>query len=243
VVEVWSDLTLLPREAVALHLLLSDLAFQRGSLPEDEVELRRVVGVGDGLWHSWADIRHLWPVSGLRRGCTRARMNPLLGEAFSDASEAVSNYRKRAKKGAAGRWKKGRADGASSNASSNASSTRQAMQRRVEERKSREEKKGEGNGPPPEKQGIHEQAQKGHALEEVLEFASRKGIPESSARAFWLHFQSKGWLGIVDWRPRLEKWASEDAARARSRNLGVPPAAPAGTKYRSRKLSPEAFNE
>jgi uncharacterized protein YdaU (DUF1376 family) len=124
VTELWTDLALLSRDAAALHALLSDLAFIRdGSLPEDEEELRRVVGVSDSLWNSWSEIAHLWPAKRLRggnNGSRTVRVNLALREAFSQASEACSTNRKRAKKGAAGRWKKGRAVDASSNALSNA---------------------------------------------------------------------------------------------------------------------------
>lgn len=219
VAELWLDLVALPREAVALHLLLSDLAFQRGSLPEDEAELRRVVGVGEGLWHFWPEVRDLWPVHGLRRGRTRSRINPTLGEAFSDASEAVAAYRKRGKKGAAGRWKKGRADDASSNASSNASSIREAMQRRVEKSKSRKKKEGGGNGPLPEQQAVQERGQKGPALEEVLGFARQEGISEDSARTYHGKRSETGWVGVLNWREGLRAWGmkdARDAAKARA---------------------------
>jgi len=143
VTELWTDLSLLSRDAVALHLLLSDLAFLRGPLPEDEEELRRVVGVSDSLWTSWPEIAHLWPTERLRGGnigFRTVRVNPPLGEAFSEASEACAVNRKRAKKAANTRWNAVRDGDARSNAPSNASSVLGAMQieREKERKKERE---------------------------------------------------------------------------------------------------------
>lgn len=135
--ETWAEIALLSRDEQALHFLLRGIS-PFCTLPEDEEELRRLVGVSPDLWRGWSAIRHLWPVSGLRRGRTRARMNPLLGEALSEATEACATYRKRAKAGAAGRWKKDRALDASSNASSVLEGMQRERLERVEEREKKE---------------------------------------------------------------------------------------------------------
>jgi hypothetical protein len=156
VAELWSDLSPLSRDAVALHLLLSDLAFLRGSLPEDEAELRRVAGVSEELWRSWPEIRDLWPVTNPRPRVHRARpvgapsaplsrLNPALGGAFSHASEACTVNQKRAQKAARIRWKAPRRGDAPSippgDAPSNASSMLGAMQKeRKKDRKKEKER-------------------------------------------------------------------------------------------------------
>ena len=55
------------------------------------------------------------------------------------------------------------------------------------------------------------------ALEEVIDYASSAGIPEASARRFYLTYSSIGWLikdkPMVDWKSRLLLWHDEDKAR------------------------------
>ena len=66
------------------------------------------------------------------------------------------------------------------------------------EKKGSKEKRKEGNDPP--------------SLNEVLVYAAQADIPESTAKAFYYHFQAKGWVtsGIVqrnfEWRSRLQQW-------------------------------------
>lgn len=54
-------------------------------------------------------------------------------------------------------------------------------------------------------------------LEEVIDYASSEGIPEASARKFFLTYSSIGWLikgkPMVNWKSRLLLWHDEDKAK------------------------------
>lgn len=46
-------------------------------------------------------------------------------------------------------------------------------------------------------------------IEEVLLAAAKTGCPDNEAKAFWNHWESLGWRGIVEWQPRLTNWTAK----------------------------------
>ena len=45
------------------------------------------------------------------------------------------------------------------------------------------------------------------SLNQTRAEAKRLGIDASIAQSFWLHYESTAWRGVVDWVPKLRKWA------------------------------------
>lgn len=87
-------------------------------------------------------------------------------------------------------------------------------------------------------------------LIEVLTFASARGIPEATARAFFDHYEGNQlWRNrhdrIINWRHKLGAWAAHDRGGSRSPGVGRPPPAHrndfiAGDLERERQRSLEA---
>lgn len=103
----------------------------------------------------------------------------------------------KAKAGAAARWAKTMPKQCSSNA--------QAMPKQCQ---SESESESEVQG---RKEGGHP------SLEEVKAAASRSGMLERDAIAFWNHFESSGWIDknrnpIIKWGPKMANWKASAAA-------------------------------
>lgn len=47
-------------------------------------------------------------------------------------------------------------------------------------------------------------------LEEITAYAKAEKLDKVDCEKFYLHYQSKNWKGIIDWRSLLKKWNHED---------------------------------
>jgi hypothetical protein len=200
-------------DALALHARLRSVAFlDGGRLPVHPEEVRRRARISAGLW------RRAWPLVG-KKWHTSDDGNSLVNDdlliEFDRVRVFLEGRSAAGSKGNALRWAEKQGKGIALGSPGDRLAIATDRDWTGLEGNGLEGRGPEGSAPsaqaaPP----ISSNVRTGTPTSaEVVAYAKSKRIPAASAIAFWRHHESKGWRGLVDFRPALEKWAEEDAEK------------------------------